>query len=128
MNRPALCSVLGRSSISPFGTRPCWVYFGTCMILPSPPKCRYCMKKTANARDHVVPRIHGGPDNDWNCVLVCQECSVMLSYYLPVLDGDTTRQIYWKKALFLRGCRNALARNSEWRRLGRNGRWEEVRG
>ena len=52
----------------------------------------------------------------------------MLSYYLPARDGDTIRQICWKKALFLRSCRNALARNSEWRRLGRDGRWEEVRG
>ena len=97
------------------------------MRLPSPPKCSYCKRKFRGAGDHVVPKIRGGPDDDWNRVPVCQECNGMLSYYLPARDADTIGRIRWKKELFLRSCRKALRKSSAWRRLSKDERWEEIR-
>lgn len=78
-------------------------------------------------KDHIVPRIHGGPDAQWNLVPTCAECTGMLSHYLPAKSGDTIGMIRHKKRLFLLACREALRKTPRWRRLSRVERWDAVR-
>jgi hypothetical protein len=76
--------------------------------------------------DHVVPRQHGGSDEQWNRVPVCDWCNFMLSCYLSARSGDTIGRLRWKKKLFLRTCRAALRRSAKWRRLSEDERWDLV--
>lgn len=39
------------------------------------PTCAYCGKTGPLARDHVVPRARGGPDNANNIVMACAQCN-----------------------------------------------------
>lgn len=36
--------------------------------------CHYCNIRPATGRDHVIPRIVGGPDGGWNRVPACLQC------------------------------------------------------
>lgn len=47
------------------------------------PTCAYCGKTGTLARDHVVPRARGGPDNATNIVMACQACNSSKGDRLP---------------------------------------------
>jgi hypothetical protein len=46
-------------------------------------RCAYCDKGGKLARDHVVPRSRGGPDNATNIVMACQSCNSSKGDSLP---------------------------------------------
>lgn len=46
-------------------------------------KCAYCDKEEKLARDHVVPRSRGGPDNATNIVMACKSCNSAKGDQLP---------------------------------------------
>lgn len=47
------------------------------------PTCAYCDKPGNLARDHVIPRSRGGPDNAKNVVMACKSCNSSKSDKLP---------------------------------------------
>jgi hypothetical protein len=47
------------------------------------PTCAYCDKPGELARDHVVPRSRGGPDNATNIVMACRSCNSAKGDQLP---------------------------------------------
>ena len=47
------------------------------------PTCAYCGKPGPLARDHVVPRARGGPDDATNIVMACRACNSAKGDQLP---------------------------------------------
>ena len=90
-------------------------------------RCSYCGRPAGRWSDHIVPKVHGGPDAAWNFTPACIECNAMLSYYLPAKTGDTIWRILQKKRHFLESCRRTLQKSRAWGNLSKQNRWNEVR-
>ena len=55
-------------------------------------RCHYCNRRKAVTYDHIVPRVLGGPNAQWNLVPSCRHCNQKKAARMPTCDCQKCRQ------------------------------------
>lgn len=73
------------------------------------PPCHYC-GRPSHGRDHVIPRLLGGPDGGWNRVPACSECDGR--------KGSNSYESFTGKPMLPEQCREkGFVTSADWCRL-----------